>query len=471
MMNISVSVRLVIIFSALASVHLGGVKRLRDHQLERQTQPMGQIRTAAAVLQSQVQTPIPRPSGVVVRVSNHQGADLGARINAADKALGGQKGWILVDTQGELRTQARISQGHTLKFTRGRFPLFNTGIWTSSIVLESDTAVFGEGIDKTVLVESENAYMAIESAGHAETEQGHYATGTRSNIKIAGFTVEGRNTRAEGGVRSTIELGNAIGVHIYEVHLKDTTCLGISAGGTGLTGKHAENWLVEHCVFEGVASQNLNVVNGQRITFRQNRFLRSGKICDDGKPCEGVTPIDLEPNSSSDIIKDITIEDNVIDSTDSRFAHGNGILVQNTVGVRGYGPVRVLRNRITGGPLKDNFSGHIYSGIYVNGGTNTTISGNEIIRTAHSGIRVENASGLLVERNRLVSTGTGGIESFEVLSTVDSRFVFNSVTVDPRSPLGRAAIVESGKSDRNYYEGNIAPQGIALIGKSSTIRK
>lgn len=460
--------RFAIIVSILLSGYPGNAMRL-PKQREGKTQSGPQL--APSAYMSLTQNAIPKPGGAVVRVSDYKGADVGARINAADSALGAKRGWIIVDTAGELRTQVRISQGHILKFTIGRFSLVNTQIWTSSILLESDTAVYGEGINKTVLVEPKNAYTAIESAGHAETEQGQYASGTRSHINIAGFTVEGRNTKAEGGVRSTIQLGNAIGVHIYEVGLKNTSCLGISAGGTGLTGRHAQDWVVEDCVFEGVASQNLNVVNGRRIIFRQNKFLRPGKICGDGKPCEGVTPIDLEPNTSSDLISDITIEDNVIDSTESAFAHGNGILVQNTVGVKDYGPVRVLRNRIVGGPLKDNFSGNVYSGIYVSGASNTIISGNEIVRTAHGGIRTENASVLLVERNHLVSTGTGGIESFEVISTVDSRFVFNSVTVDPRSPMGRATIVESGTSDRNYYEGNIAVQGIVLAGKSSKIRK
>src|SRR5436190_17640449 len=84
---------------------------------------------------------IPKPSGAVVRVSDYKGTDLGVRINAADTALGAKKGWIVVDIEGELRTQAHISQGHTLKFASGRFSLVNTNNFASSILLESDTAV------------------------------------------------------------------------------------------------------------------------------------------------------------------------------------------------------------------------------------------------------------------------------------------------------------------------------------------
>jgi hypothetical protein len=418
----------------------------------------------------QTQQSVPTPSGMILYTKNFQGGDLGARINAADKALGANRGWIVAEA-GTISTQVRLNAGHKLKLGRGRFELVNSDIWTGSIVVESDTAIYGEGIDKTIIVEPEKAYICIVSAGTLESEQGHLGTGIRQNIDLAGFTVEGRNTVAEGGARSTILLGNAHRVHIYNVALRDTTCLGISAGGTGLTGKHAEDWIVEDCTFEGVASQNLNVVNGQRIMFRRNKFLRAGKTCGDGKACEGVTPIDIEPNSSSDVIREVDIEDNLIDSTKSIYFHGNGILVQNTVGIVGYGPVRVRRNRVIGGPLVPNFSGNIATGIYLARASNTLVSGNEIVRVGHAGIRLDGCSKVVIEKNTLVSTGTGGILSFEVMSTVDSRIAFNSVTVDSRSTLGRGLIVETGGSDRNVYEGNTVSEGINLVGKGSRIIK
>jgi hypothetical protein len=418
----------------------------------------------------QTQQSTPTPSGMIVYAKNYKGADLGARINAADKALGANKGWIVAEA-GTISTQVHLTAGHKLKLGRGRFELVNPDIWIGSIVLESDTAVYGDGTDKTIIVEPENAYICIASAGTLDSERGYSAVGIRENIELAGFTIEGRNRKAEGGVRSTIHLGNAHRVHIYNVYLRDTTCLGISAGGTGLTGKYAEDWIVEDCTFEGVASQNLNVVNGQRIIFRRNKFLRPGKTCGDGKPCEGVTAIDIEPNSSSDVVKEIDIEDNFIDSTNSTFLHGNGILVQNGVGIVNYGPVRVRRNRLKGGPLEHLVSGNMASGIYLVRASNTLVSGNEIVRVGHSGIRLEGCSKVVVEKNTLISTGTGGIMSFDVMNTVDSRIAFNSVTVDGRSPAGRGLIVETGASDRNIYEGNTVSEGINLLGKGSRIIK
>jgi parallel beta-helix repeat protein len=417
---------------------------------------------------TRTQTSIPVPSGLIVKTSAYQGGDLGARINAADKALGAKAGWIVVDTSGVISTQVRLSAGHKLKFPKGRFPLQNPGNnFAGTIIISDNTAIYGEGVDQTVLVEPSNAYIAIQSIGATQSENTYYAAGITTNISLAGFTIEGSNTQAEGGVRSTIELGNAHHVHIYRVKLKNTTCLGISAGGTGLTDKHAEDWLVENCTFEGVASQNLNVVNGSHITFRSNTFLRPGKLCG-GKPCEGVAAIDVEPNTLKDVASFITISDNLIDSSDSPFQHGNGIIIQNNVGVPNFGPVSVIRNRVIGGPLRDNYAGNIIIGIYLAGASNTTVANNEIMRISASGLRAENANGNTIENNKIISAGTGGIEAVNFLNSSNNRFAFNSVTIDPRSPLANTVIAEQGSSDRNTFQGNI-PLKIFLTGKASKI--
>jgi parallel beta-helix repeat protein len=414
---------------------------------------------------AQASQTIPKPSGTIVYAKNFKGADLGARINAADQALGANRGWIVAEA-GTISTQVRLNPGHKLKLGNGRFELVNSDIWTGSIYLESDTAVYGEGAGKTIIVEPENAYICIASVGTLDAERGYTATGIRQNIELAGFTIEGRNKKAEGGVRSTIQLGNAHHVHIYNVHLRDTTCLGISAGGTGLTGKYADDWIVEDCTFEGVASQNLNVVNGQRVIFRRNKFLRPGKICGDGKPCEGVTPIDVEPNTSADVARDITIEDNLIDSSNSRFLHGNGIIVQNGAKAS-FGNVIVRRNKIIGYRLDGPADSNMASGIYLFGVNDVTVSENEVARAAHSGIRVESSTRVTIERNKLLGTGTGGILSFEVKNTTDSKFRFNRVQRD--GLFGRGLLTESGDSDRNIYEGNVVDEAVNLVGKGSRV--
>jgi parallel beta-helix repeat protein len=447
---------------------------------QKPSQPQSNPQPVPVVTPAERQTPVPSqtpapfsvptPSGLIVKVSAYRGEDLGARINAADKALGQREGWILVDVQGEIKTQIHINPGHKLKFAKGRYVSVNFGRDASVILLEGDTAVYGSGMNETVLVESENSYVVIASAGASEQERGYGGVGVRANIRIAGLTIEGRNIHAEGGVRSTVQLGNAHNVRIRNVTLRDTTCLGISAGGDGHTGKYAEDWVVEDCVFEGVASQNLNVVNGQRIIFRRNKFLRAGKLCAGGQPCEGVTAIDVEPNNSTDHARDIIIEDILIDSSDSPFLHGNGIVIQN--GARcDFGNVIVRRVKILGFRMDTPAASRITSGIFLMYVNDVTLSDNEIFRAAHSGIRIENSVRVTAERNTLVATGTGGILSFEVKDTTDSQFNFNSVQPQMLAlgPYGGGWIAETGKSDRNTYRGNKASRGVEVIGKQSRV--
>lgn len=413
--------------------------------------------------------PLPTPGGAIVKVSAYEGQDIGERINKADKALGAKEGWIRVDVVGAISTTVHLSAGHKLKFSKGRYPLNGFAKDDFPFLVENNTAIYGSGMDETTFLESPTGYLVIGSAGLLEVERGYGWVGIRSNLRFAGFTVEGRNMTAEGGVRSTIQLGNAHDVHIWSVKLRDTTCLGITAGGAGLTGKFAENVLVEDCVFEGVASQNLNVVNGQKIIFRRNKFFRTGKLCAGGTGCEGAVSIDVEPNNSSDVARDILIEDILIDSTNSPFLHGNGIMIQNGVHAN-FGNVTLSRITVIGGPLTTNYS-NIASGIYLANVNNVIVRDAYVQRVGHSGFRVESSKNITVERVKLVSTGTGGILSFEVYNTTDSRFAFNSVTVDPHSPLGRGLINETHDSNRNVFEGNIVSEHIYIIGKESRIIK
>jgi hypothetical protein len=415
-----------------------------------------------------VKMALPNPSGLIVRTSSFIGADTGARINAADKSLGARVGWIIVDTPGEIRTQVRISRGHKLKFGKGRFPGLGFSRDASMIVMDDDTELYGSGMNETVLVESPESYIVIAARGALESEGGHLGTAITKNLKLAGFRIEGANMKAEGGVRSTIHLGNAHNVYIYNVNLRDTTCLGISAGGNSRTGKHGDGWLVEHCLFEGVASQTLNAVNAENVVFRKNIFLRTGKLCEGGKPCEGVSAIDIEPNTWEDRVTNVTIEDNHIDSTDSPFLHGNGIVVQNGAKCEAFGQIIVRRNRIIGNPLGGRPLSNLTGGIFIFRAQDVQVLDNIIHRAAHHGIYTEGSSRLLIERNTIISAGTGGISSFQVNSTTDSRFAFNILKPDPANPLyGLTEIKETWNSNRNVYEGNEAK--VFLVGKESRI--
>jgi hypothetical protein len=73
-----------------------------------------------------------------VNASAYPGADLGAQLNAADAALGGGAGTVIVTTSGQVSTPVRLGPGHGLKLqapTR----------WTNSVTLAGGNSIACSG--------------------------------------------------------------------------------------------------------------------------------------------------------------------------------------------------------------------------------------------------------------------------------------------------------------------------------------
>jgi parallel beta-helix repeat protein len=389
------------------------------------------------------------PSRKITKVANNfPGADLGAKINAADKDLGATTGEILVQSGGTISTQVTISPGHTLRFGPGTYRLITELLWEGAVLLKSRTAVVGSGWDTIIIEPSHTGWTVFQSFEDGRAQPVH--SGTDSDISIKNLQIKGANPAVDGGVRQTISLGNCHRCVVENVWLNGTGVIGVQAGGNALTGNHADNVNIRKNQFSGVASQAAAVVNGSNVVIDGNNFKDSGRCC-----AQGMTPIDLEPNNSSDIIRNIEITNNQIDSRGSPLLHGNGILVQNGAHTRDFGPVVVKGNTIIGGNLVPDTAGRVATGIYVTAYTqDVTVANNTIRRVAHCGIRLENSTRNYVVGNTLVSTGTGGIQSFEIVNTTDSRIFDNVITVDPNSPLGSSVIRETGTSRNNQYKGN-----------------
>lgn len=383
------------------------------------------------------------------RVANDfPGADLGAKINAADKDLGSASGEILVRAGGTISTQVIINPGHTLRFSAGTYRLTTELLWEGAFLLKSRTAVIGSGWDTMIIEPPRVGWIVFQSFEDIRKQPAH--SGTDSNINISNLQIKGANPAVEGSVRQTINLGNCHQCVVDHVWFNGTGIIGVAAGGNALAGNFADTVTIKNNLFTHVAGQAAAVVNGRNVIIDGNTFKDSGR-----DTRQGVTAIDIEPNVPSDIIERIEITNNMIDSRGSGFLHGNGIVVQNGAGARTFGPVLVKGNTITGGELVPNLSGNIALGIYVAGQTrDVTVVNNTIQRVAHSGIRLENSTRNYVANNTLVSTGTGGILAFEVINTTDSQILDNVVSVDPNSPLGNSVIQETGNSRNNTYRGN-----------------
>ncbi len=385
--------------------------------------------------------------------NNFPGADLGAKINAADKDLGSAPGEILVRDGGTISTQIIINSGHTLRFSAGTYRLTTELLWEGAFLLKSHTTVVGSGWDTIIIEPPRTGWIVFQSYEDIRTQPVH--SGTDSDVSITNLQIKGANPAVEGSVRQTVNFGNCRRCRVEHVWFNGTSVIGVAAGGNALKGNFADTVTIKNNLFSRVAGQAAAVVNGRNIVIDGNTFKDSGR-----NSLQGMTAIDVEPNAPTDIAQHIEITNNVIDSRGSTFLHGNGILVQNGAGTHGFGPVLIKGNTVIGGELVPNTAGNVAIGIYVSGGTqDVTVVNNTIRRVAHSGIRLENSTRNYVANNTLVSTGTGGILAFEIINTADSRILDNAVTVDPNSPLGNSIIQETGSSRNNVYRGNTNGRG------------
>src|SRR5882762_9442864 len=102
-----------------------------------------------------------RPSTLIA--NNFPGADLGAKINAADRDLGMSRGEILVKDGGKIITQVVLSPGHTLRFSAGTYTLGTELLWEGAFLLKSDTTVVGSGWDTVVIEPPKIGWTVFQS--------------------------------------------------------------------------------------------------------------------------------------------------------------------------------------------------------------------------------------------------------------------------------------------------------------------
>lgn len=110
------------------------------------------------------QTPLgftpPNYHSLVLVADDQAGADLGAKINAADAALGASAGTILVIQTGTISTAVTIAANHLLKF--------GVGTWSQSASISLNghsSAIAGEGPGATVLNNTTLTGISITTTG------------------------------------------------------------------------------------------------------------------------------------------------------------------------------------------------------------------------------------------------------------------------------------------------------------------
>lgn len=381
-----------------------------------------------------------RQQGRVVNANDYPGRDIGAKINAADKALGAQKGEIVIKGGGRISTQIVLSSDHVLRFMPGTYAATTAEI---PILMKPRSSVIGSGWESIIVESTAPGQFTVICAYNHSILNGSADAG----LVIRDLQIKGANPGFNSAPQA-ISLGNCTGCLVDKVWINGTRSIGVQLGGSASKGNFAENSKVTNCLFTRVASQNLALVNGRNITFEGNQFLAAGQA---GGP--GSTNIDLEPNEPTDHLENVFIRNNLIDVHDSEMpTTGNGIVVQ-AGSTRFIGPIVIENNRIIGGVFEGSITNVLSNGIYVFGNTmrDVTIRNNVITRTGQSGISIEGRR-IVVSNNELRDVGGGGIPGFRV-NAHDSRITNNTIT-SLGSGIIDGRMMVSAASSNNVIENN-----------------
>lgn len=292
-------------------------------------------------------------------------------------------------------------------------------------------------------------------------------TGKASNITIQGFRIKGRQTVYDGGVRSTILLGNCHHCAVMDVYLEDTASIGITAGGSALEGKSpdgtvnknnfARDIVFTRNIFSGVAAANTATINTEDAYVFNNYVRRPGHH--EPKFGGGVCGHDHETNSPADHTRNIYVYNNLYDYEGAnRNSAGNAICLQDPYTGANRGRVVAANNVIIGG-RNDVLYRYMSNGLFLNGLKDCQILNNYIFRTSQNAIQIYNISNCLIQDNIFDSTGGGGNPSFWSKGMRDTIVRRNNFIKRPIAISMQAGFMEIC-GERNQYIDNAIP-GVA----------
>lgn len=424
------------------------------------------------------------------------GADIGAKINACDAALGADKpgGEIHVNGGGSISTFVNLSRGRTLWLHDGLYthdtPYIHRDPNTQQqLQLQAELGLlrFNDGVTirgdgwNTVIEESDyiNHPAVIAPYIGSVRQSGVFHGGVTRKAVIRDLQIKGYGgSTPSNGTGSTVDLGNCHDCLVENVFLNQTTGNGITAGGSsvlssvgGCGGQGMERDCASGVVMRGnrlfqVQNQGLNVVNGRDVQIVNNVIKDHNRLA--GSNGAG---IDIETNRFEDTAKNIRIANNMLDFSNSpQPSAGNGINVQSS-GQKDYGPVEVVNNTLIGSALAPNAAGHMVFGIFVAAGTrHVTVANNTIRRTSNCGI-IAYGSQHIIRDNVLTSVGNSGAVAVSLFGTTNSLVRGNKVKIDPAARVASDVIAEMPGSgaNGNVFEENVADTPPRVIGAGSKV--
>ena len=300
-------------------------------------------------------------------------------------------------------------------------------------------------------------------------------TGTAKNITVQGFRIKGRQTVYDGGVRSTVLLGNCEHCAVMDVYLEDTASIGLIAGGSALEFRKPDNTLNKNNfardvvftrnIFSGVAAANTATVNTEDAYIFNNYVRRPGHH--NPRFGGGVCGHDHETNSPADHTRNIYVYNNLYDYEDAhQEAAGSAICLQDPYYGVNSGRVVAANNVIIGG-RNDVIHRFLSNGLFLNGLKDCQILNNYVFRTGQNAIQVHGITNCLIQDNIFDSTGGGGNSSFWSTGMKDT-IVRRNPFIQRNVPINTQAGFEEICGERNQYVDNTV---VGVAGPVSPMRR
>lgn len=280
-------------------------------------------------------------------------------------------------------------------------------------------------------------------------------TGISRNIAVIGFHIKGRQKVYDGGVRSTILLGNCVKCTAQYNYLEDTGSIGITFGGSALEkNNYSDQGLMWRNVASGVAAANFAAINSENLLVIENYSRRPGHH--NPRFGGGVCGFDIETNSAADHTKNIGVYNNLFDYQDAfQNSAGNALCLQDPYLGPNHGKVIAANNIAIGGRGEYSHARYMSNGLFLVGLKDCEIINNYVFRTGQNAIQAYALNGCLIQDNDFESTGGGGNPTVHLTNVQNTTFRRNHF----RSRPGLTINTQSGMVDKcgqgNKFENNL----------------
>ena len=424
------------------------------------------------------------------RQSSAANQDLGSLINAANEELtnlGG--GTILIEGGGSIKSQVTLK--HHTSFDSSVYACDITGITDAGCFLVGDDVLVKgtwqipkalleyfkngngrnsndpflravqaltlselAGTGTTILeptfangpVPAVEVFQALGDSCCSHTERAH-------DIAVIGFHIKGRQKVYDGGVRSTILLGNCTHCTAQNNYLEDTASIGITFGGSALQKNYfANDGLAWHNVTSGVAAANIAGINSENLYVMENYAFRLGHH--EPRFGGGVCGFDLETNSAADHSRNIFVFNNLYDYEGSLESAGSAICLQDPYTGANHGVVVAANNVIIGG-RDDRIHRFMSNGLFLNGLRGCRVTNNYVFRTGQNAIQGYGLRDCLIQDNDFESTGGGGNASVMTEGAINTTFRRNNYRDRPGLGINTQAGFVEKCGQNNVYESNL----------------